>query len=416
MDLNNIKFNKIPPIPSNIISLNKIPNGVDKMLLSNIKPPNSKCTKLNYYNYSKYLKYFNNKNNDKYLNLVNTQNLPTILQNTVNSNFTRGNVFSSGFYPDDNKSCTTINTPRKSEEYKIYNNTNDPHYPVPNHVNVHNKNFKIYPNQNKYLRKYPYFNIPYYEHYSEVNYKSQFFQLLIYLSVIIIIIYLLSCINLFNNYSHGNNNNNKLKIRKKQNIKYNFITLGIIGIICILLYMIIKGLMKNLDVVLSPNCSSNPEYDNKLIKECNITKTSNLNTNCNNCKTISNENILNKKTSCLFGGKEVGGDKECQIYSQNTENNKSNYAVDMIFPIYFLCLLIGTNLILLGRNPYESLYITSIFNFCIIGIVFIISYYLLGNDEAKKQFGWQLGIGGIELVFYIITSYILFNYLFNALQ
>ena len=88
----------------------------------------------------------------------------------------------------------------------------------------------------------------------------------------------------------------------------------------------------------------------------------------------------------------------------------------MIFPIYLISLLIGINLILLGKNPSESLYITSIVNFFIMIIIFIISYYILKSNETKKQIKWQFGIGGLQLLFFIITSQILFNYLFKALQ
>lgn len=418
MELNNKKFNKIPPIPSNIISLNKIPNGLDKMLLSNAKPPNTKCTKLNYFNHNKYLKFFNNKNNDKYLNLVNSQNLPSILQNTTNSNFVRGNTFSPGFFPDDNKSCSSFETPTKTQSYKTYNNKSNPHYPIPSQDDVHNKNYKIYPNQSNYLKKFPFFNIPYLEHLTEVNYETQFFQLLLYLPVILIILYMLSCTNFLNkftfmkNYS-SNGNTNKLKIRKKQNIKSNVTTLLIIGGLCIIFYIVIRAFLKKVDGILSPNCVENPEYDNQIIKKCNISKTNNSKLNCNNCKSISNDNILNEKTSCLFDGKEVGGDKECPVYKEQDYNGQSSYFIDMIFPIYFLSLLFGI-LLIFKKSNYISY--SFIFNFIITGLIFIISYFVLGNEETNKQIGWQIGIGILQLVFYLATSYLILNYLCNALQ
>ena len=147
------------------------------------------------------------------------------------------------------------------------------------------------------------FNIPYFEKFDNksVNdpYSSQFFQSIIYLPLILIIIYICSCLNIFSKLTFlsaykGNKLNSsskiKLKARKLQNIKSSLSVLCIIGILSLFIYIGIRAMMKSIDIF-KPECVENPKYTNLLSKDgCKIPESNNLNTDCGNCQ--KNQKII----------------------------------------------------------------------------------------------------------------------------
>lgn len=430
MELKNDPNTKIPPIPSNIVKLSDIPSGLDKMSYLNTKAPDGNFTNEKYFKSNIYSNIFNNLNNNEYINTNNTQNLPTILQNTVNSNSIRGNRFASGFFPDNKQQNVTINIPTRTEQSIEYSTTNDPHYPIPSYKDRYNKNFKIFPNSSHYLNKFPLFNIPYFENFGNksVNdpYSSQFFQSIIYLPLILIIIYICSCLNIFskltfmsaykgNKLNLNSSSKIKLKARKIQNIKSSLSVLCWIGILSLFLYIGIRSMMKSINIF-KPECVKNPKYTNLLSKNgCKIPNSNNLNTDCGNCQTKSEKNInQGNETACVFGGKPVGKNNQCNSYP-TSEKTQDCFWIDNIWIIYLISLLIGISIILISSceiwnfRKWNIVYITLIINILLIVGLWLISYFSIKDCKDKNVWKWGLGSSVLETIFLGVTGKMLFE-------
>lgn len=176
-------FNKIPSRSGETYLLNQVPLAKDPQQLPNATAPNGNFTNQPYFKPNKYSLMFNNQNNNHYK--ING----SMYQNTTDSRFVRGNDFSLPFYPDVNHKYQTQQLPTRKENAAIYHNKTNPHYPEPGQNRKYNPNYKIYPNQSNYLKKFPFFSIPYYEHLTDSNLpsaKSNFIKLCFILPVIIL--------------------------------------------------------------------------------------------------------------------------------------------------------------------------------------------------------------------------------------
>lgn len=419
MELKNDSNTKIPPIPSNIIKLSDIPSGLDKISYSQTKAPDGEFTNDKYFKPNSYSNLFNNLNNNEYINTNNTQNLPTILQNTVNSNFVRGNRFAPGFFPDTKPPNVIINTPTREEHSAEYSPINDPHYPIPSYKNRYNQNYKVYPNSSNYLNKFPLFNIPYFENFGNksVNdpYSSQFFQSLVYLPILLIIIYISSCLNIFSIFSkfsfispYSGKDGPLLKARKTQNIKSSLSVLCIIGILSLFMYIGIRAMMKSIDIF-KPECVKNPNYNNLASNDsCNIPDSNNLNTDCGNCQTKSKEHIdQGNETACVFGGNKVGKNNQCDSYPVS-EKKQDCFWIDNIWIVYFISLLIGISSILMYSSYNIFIIIIMVINILLIVVLWLISYLSIKDCKDKNVWKWGIGSAILETIFLGITGHMIF--------
>ena len=412
MELINYPNTKIPPIPSNIVKLSNIPSGIDNMIYSYGKPPNGNFTNDKYYKPNLYSKLFNNLNNNEYINTNNTQNLPTILQNTVNSNFVRGNRFAPGFFPDNKAQNITIETPTREENTIEYSPTNDPHYPMPTYKNRYNPNYKVYPNLSNYLNKYPIFNLYNIENFSNDPYSSQFFQSLVYLPIILIIIYICSCLKIFSkfsfipSYSYSGKDGPLLKARKNQNIKSSLSVLCMIGILSLFMYICIRVMMKRIDIF-KPECVKNPNYTNLVSNDsCNISESDNLNTDCENCQNKSKENTdQGNETACLFGGNKVGKNNQCDSYPVS-DKKQDCFWIDNIWIVYFISLLIGISSILMYSS--YKIWIIMLINILLIVLLWLISYFSIKDCKDKNVWKWGIGSAILETIFLGITGHMIY--------